>query len=166
MNADREPNRLPFRAGAMLLFAVAVVFIGLGWHSAVTSGDDEDSAPAAGPATVTTPVAPPTSTVEASTKSVCVINAGEVEGLAGKVTAELKQQGYKTRKARNYSGGGFSENTIFYDDAATKAQADKVNAALGGTYTLEERPSTFASICADGIPVIAYTDAETPSGGQ
>ena len=44
MNADREPNRLPLRAGAMLLFAVAVVFIGLGWHSAATSGDGSKAA--------------------------------------------------------------------------------------------------------------------------
>ena len=44
MNADREPNRLPLRAGAMLLFAVAVVFVGLGWHSAATSGNDPEKA--------------------------------------------------------------------------------------------------------------------------
>ena len=29
MKADREPNRLPLRAGAMLLLAVAVLFLAL-----------------------------------------------------------------------------------------------------------------------------------------
>ena len=71
MNADREPNRLPLRAGAMLLFAVAVVFIGLGWHSAATSGDGSKAAETTATAPTTTESSTPTSTsVAAGTKRV------------------------------------------------------------------------------------------------
>ena len=161
MNADREPNRLPLRAGAMLLFAVAVVFVGLGWHSAATSGNDPETAlEAANRQTATTSApAPTTSSVASNAKLVCVINAGDISGLAQEVTDQLKAQQFRTARPQNYTGGGFSENTIFYADDADKAQADKVNQALGGSYSVEERPSSF-TMCRTGIAVIAIERAQ------
>ncbi|MFE0750766.1 LytR C-terminal domain-containing protein [Gordonia sp. NPDC058843] len=156
MNADREPNRLPLRAGAMMLFAVAVVFIGLGWHSAATAGNDSPTTEAATTAT-STPASTPSSTSAASTaKRLCVINAGQVAGLASEVTDLLQGKGYQMAEPGNYTAGGFSENTIFHEDDTDKAQADEVAEALGGTVAVEERPSTFTR-CRGGIPVIVVT---------
>ena len=161
MNADREPNRLPLRAGAMLLLAVAVVFIGLGWHSAATSSDDPEAALEAANKTQTTTSAAPTSTTAAAAaKPVCVYNAGGINGLGREVTDELKAKGFQTRAPQTYTDGTFSENTIFYDDAASKAQADQIAAALGGSYVVEERAPAFAGRCEDGIPVIAFERSE------
>ena len=91
MTTEREPNHLPLRAGAMLLLAVAVVFFGLGAHHLATSGDSDAPAPtttvAHGRAALTSA---PTTTVEASSTQVCVVNAGSVSGLAGSVTQELE----------------------------------------------------------------------------
>ncbi|MBY4575788.1 LytR C-terminal domain-containing protein [Gordonia paraffinivorans] len=157
MNADREPNRLPLRAGAMLLFAVAVVFIGLGWHSAATSGDGSKAAETTATAPTTTESSTPTSTsVAAGTKRVCVINAGQVTGLAGDVTDLLRDKGYTMARPANYTGGGFSENTIFYETDADKAQAEKIAQDLGGSVSIEERPSSFGQ-CRNGVPVIMVT---------
>ncbi|MBD0863361.1 LytR C-terminal domain-containing protein [Gordonia sp. zg691] len=157
MNADREPNRLPLRAGAMLLFAVAIVFIGLGWHSAATAGND----PQAGEAASTVSPTPSTSAASSSTpastgKRVCVINAGQVVGLAADVTDLLKAKGYQMAQPGNYTAGGFSENTVFYDAEADRGQAQEVAEALGGEVSVEERPSSFTR-CKGGIPVIMVT---------
>ncbi|QMU22322.1 LytR family transcriptional regulator [Gordonia rubripertincta] len=153
MNADREPNRLPLRAGAMMLFAVAVVFIGLGWHSAATSGSE----PQATETTATATPAPASTTSSTSavttTKRVCVINAGQVSGLASDVSDLLKEKGYTMAQPGNYTAGGFSENTIFYDSDSDKAQAEELAETLGGTVSVEERPSSFTR-CKGGVPVI------------
>ncbi len=156
MNADREPNRLPLRAGAMMLFAVAVVFIGLGWHSAATSGSEPQATETTATATPT-PASTTSSTSASSTaKRVCVINAGQVSGLASDVSDLLKEKGYTMAQPGNYTAGGFSENTIFYDSDSDKAQADELAKALGGTVSVEERPSSFTR-CKGGVPVIVVT---------
>ena len=154
MNADREPNRLPLRAGAMMLFAVAVVFIGLGWHSAATSGSEPQATETTATATQTPASTTSSSTSAASTtKRVCVINAGQVSGLASDVSDLLKEKGYTMAQPGNYTAGGFSENTIFYDSDSDKAQADELAETLGGTVSVEERPSSFTR-CKGGVPVI------------
>ncbi|MDS1116096.1 LytR C-terminal domain-containing protein [Gordonia westfalica] len=156
MNADREPNRLPLRAGAMMLFAVAVVFIGLGWHSAATSGSEPQATETTATATSTPASTPSSTSASATSKRVCVINAGQVSGLASDVSDLLKQKGYTMAQPGNYTAGGFSENTIFYDTDSDKAQADELAKTLGGTVSVEERPSSFTR-CKGGIPVIVVT---------
>ncbi|MFT4043985.1 MAG: LytR C-terminal domain-containing protein [Gordonia sp. (in: high G+C Gram-positive bacteria)] len=155
MNPDREPNRLPLRAGAMVLIAVAIIFVALGWHSAATSGSDPDSGLAAASSSPS-PTTAPAATSTANTARVCVINAGSISGLATEVTKTLKTSGFRTASPSNYDGGSFTENTILYDDAAQKAQAKRVAAALGGDASVEERPSAF-TMCRTGIPVVVVT---------
>lgn len=156
MNADREPNRLPLRAGAMMLFAVAVVFIGLGWHSAATSGSEPEAETTATATSTPTAATPSSTSAAASAKRVCVINAGQVSGLASDVTDLLKEKGYTMAQPGNYTAGGFSENTVFYDEDSDKAQAEQLAEALGGTVSVEERPSSFTR-CKGGLPVIVVT---------
>ena len=162
MNADREPNRLPLRAGAMLLFAVAIVFIGLGWRSAATADSDPEAGlEAAARSNSATASAAPSATAGSSSAAdgstrVCVINAGSVSGLAAEVTDNLQQQGFQTASPANYDGGGFTENTIYYGDSSERSEAQRVAQALGGDASVEERPTRF-SLCRDGIPVIVVT---------
>ncbi|MGV9709287.1 LytR C-terminal domain-containing protein [Gordonia sp. NPDC003424] len=158
MNPDREPSRLPLRAGAMLLLAVAIVFIGLGWHSAATSGDNPEKALEAAQRQVTTSAtttSAPAASASADKPTLCVFNAGTIAGLAGDVTDQLKAKGYQTETPGNLSTSSISENTIFYDDGQ-KSAADAVAAALGGDASVDPRPSAFTE-CADGIPVIVVT---------
>lgn len=165
MNAERESNRLPLRAGAMLLFAVAVVFIGLGWHSAATSGSNpeaqlqaaQSSAPTRAPSS-----ASPSSSQPQATAEICVINAGEVRRLASEVDEQLKGRGFITvgiNSQSNYTGGGFTENTIVYSTPPQKAQAEKIAAALDNDYTVDSRARMASSFnrCAGGIAVVAVT---------
>ncbi len=99
---------------------------------------------------------PSSTSASASAKRVCVINAGQVSGLASDVTDLLKEKGYTMAQPGNYTAGGFSENTIFYDEDSDKAQADQLADALGGTVSVEERPSSFTR-CRGGLPVIVVT---------
>ena len=158
MNADREPNRLPLRAGAMLLLAVAVVFVGLGWHSAASSGQSPDEGLRDAEASVATTSAPATSSATASAGDarLCVINAGSISGLASEVTDELKAKGFTTADPANYNGGSFTENTILYRDSSQKAEAQKVATALGSDASVEQRPTSF-TMCRDGIAVVVVT---------
>ncbi len=158
MNADREPNRLPLRAGAMLLLAVAVVFVGLGWHSAATSGQSPDEGLRDAEASVATTSAPATSSATASAGDarLCVINAGSISGLASEVTDELKAKGFTTADPANYNGGSFTENTILYRDSSQKAEAQKVATALGSDASVEQRPTSF-TMCRDGLAVVVVT---------
>lgn len=160
MNADREPNRLPLRAGAMMLLAVAIVFIGLGWHSAVSNDDDPqaDLATAGGTATTTSAPASMTSaspSVSADVPQLCVLNAGSISGLASEVTDDLKAKGFQTAEPANLATSSITENTIFYDSGQQKA-AEEVAKALGGDASIDERPSSFTE-CSDGLPVIVVT---------
>lgn len=162
MTTEREPNRLPLRAGAMLLLAVAVVFFGLGAHRLATSGDSDSPAPTqSAPApTVAQPTtsAPTTTTVDASSTRVCVVNAGSVSGLAGSVTQQLKAKGYKTAEPENMTSSSLSENTIFYR-SGDEAAAKQIATELGGGYSVESRPSSSTlPSCTDGVLVIAITE--------
>ncbi|GAB88264.1 LytR C-terminal domain-containing protein [Gordonia rhizosphera] len=156
MNPDREPSRLPLRAGAMLLLAVAIVFVGLGWHSAATSGDNPEKGLEEAQRQVAT-TAPASTSAKASADKprVCVYNAGTIAGLAGDITDELKAQGFETATPGNLSTSSITENTIFYDDGQ-KAQAEVVAEALGGDASVDPRPSSFTR-CSTGIPVIVVS---------
>ncbi|MFT3660951.1 MAG: LytR C-terminal domain-containing protein [Gordonia sp. (in: high G+C Gram-positive bacteria)] len=171
MKADRDSNRLPYRAGAMVLLAVAVVFIGLGWHSAATTGDESaknklehagQSAPASVPASSTaeskTSAATKTSTTSSkrsgtsttradaatgATPKICVLNIGVIRGLAQEVSDHLKAEGFKIgTKPANYITSSVTENTVFYGSGQESA-AEKVAASVPGGAVVEERPSAF-----------------------
>ena len=168
MKADREPNKLPFRAGAMLLLSLAVVFFGLAWHSAA-SGDDnpeKDLAeagakmPAASVSASAEATASATSTSSSSGGSaevppLCVFNAGTVSGLATEVSTALEDAGFEVSDPGNLSTSSISENTIFYD-SGDRSAAQKVAKALGGSVSVEARPDSFTD-CSDGMPVIVVT---------
>lgn len=144
----------------MLLLAVAIVFLGLGWHSAATSGDDpeKDLENAQQQVTTTASAAPTTSASAsgaASKVKLCVFNAGSVTGLAGDVSDDLKAKGYQMDTPGNLSTSSITENTVFYDEGQ-KAEAEEVATALGGDASVDERPSSFTE-CSDGIPVIVVT---------
>ena len=166
MNADRESNRLPLRAGAMLLLAVAIVFGALGIHAVATAGDnpEEDlrTAQSTAPSTsVATSGSAASSSVPVTAK-ICVINAGNITGLADEVDSELRKHGYTTQginSESNYSAGGFSDNSIVYSTSAQKSQAEQVNQALGGDYDVDPRSSLGAgfSRCRGGIAVVVVT---------
>ncbi|QKT06128.1 LytR C-terminal domain-containing protein [Gordonia sp. X0973] len=158
MTTERETNRLPLRAGAMLLLAVAVVFFGLGIHHLTTSGDNDESAPATS-AAVSAPVPAPASNTQAAPAAsgkVCVVNAGEVSGLAGTVTRTLKEKGFTTAEPANLQSNSLNENTIFYHPGQ-EAVANEVNTALGGGYSVEQRSAgqTKLPACTGGVLVVA-----------
>lgn len=171
MNADREPNRLPLRAGAMLLLAVAVVFIGLGWNSAAKSDDEtpqeklannpaqttsvtsESTAPSG-----TEPAGSPTSTPAdaADVPKLCVLNAGSTKGLAKQVSDQLQSEGFTIgTEPGNLSTSSVTENTIFYGEGEEDA-AKKVAESVPGGASLAERPATFTR-CAGELVVVVVT---------
>ena len=147
----------------MLLLAVAIVFVGLGWHSAATSGDDPERDLKAAQSQVTTTAAAPSSAASSSssarasadTPELCVFNAGSVSGLAGEVSDSLKAKGFATTEPGNLTTSSVTENTIFYDEGQ-KSAADEVASALGGDTSVDPRPSSFTQ-CSDGLPVIVVT---------
>ncbi|QTI70243.1 LytR C-terminal domain-containing protein [Gordonia polyisoprenivorans] len=162
MNADRESNRLPLRAGAMVLFAVAIVFVALGWHHAATSGDNPEAQLQAAQSSVPSTTSAPASTTSSSATGnarICVINAGTVTGLATEVDEELKGKGFTTIgiNAQSNYDGGFSQNTVVYSSPAQKDQADKIAQALDNDYTVDSRANLGSSFsrCVGGIAVVA-----------
>lgn len=163
MKADREPNKLPFRAGAMLLLALAVVFFGLAWHSAASGDDDPEQKlaeagakmPAASVSTSAEATTTTSSGGSAETPPLCVFNAGTVSGLASEVTTTLEDAGFEVSDPGNLSTSSITENTVFYD-SGDRSAAQKVAKALGGSVSVEARPDSFTD-CSDGMPVIVVT---------
>ncbi len=175
MTPERDSNRLPYRAGAMLLLAVAIVFVGLGWHSAASSDSNPEaqlqaaaasessspsttaspSSPSSSAATSGTPGAAGESSASASGPLVCVFNAGTVTGLAVEVTDELKSKGYRTSAPGNLTTSSITENTVFYT-ASQRAQAQQIASDLGGGASIDARPSAFTQ-CRGGIAVVVLT---------
>ncbi|MFZ2509957.1 MAG: LytR C-terminal domain-containing protein [Gordonia sp. (in: high G+C Gram-positive bacteria)] len=162
MNPDRENNHLPLRAGAMLLLAVAVVALLLGIKSCSDSGKETAHDKLAGQNVPTetaatsaaaTSSAAGSSTAQASSITLCVINAGTAKGLAAEVSGELKSAGFTIgTEPGNLSTATITENTVFYP-AGQEDQAKQVAAAVPGGATTDERPSAFAP-CAGEIAVI------------
>ncbi|WP_366943429.1 LytR C-terminal domain-containing protein [uncultured Williamsia sp.] len=172
---DRDSNRLPLRAGAMLLLAVAIVFVGLGWHSAARSDSSPEAqlqaAAASESASPSTTAAPSSSSTSPSTSGtagaagesgasassplVCVYNAGTITGLAVEVTDALKAKGYRTSAPGNLSTSSITENTVFYT-ASQRAQAQQIADDLDGGASIDARPSAFTQ-CRGGIAVVVLT---------
>ncbi|MBJ7289280.1 LytR C-terminal domain-containing protein [Williamsia sp.] len=174
MTPDREPNRLPFRAGAMLLLAVAVVCIGLGWHSAVTTTSSPEadlraaaassSASAAAPSTSASTSASASGAGSSSTDPsssstagplACVYNAGSISGLAVEVTASLKSKGWRVAEPGNLQSASITENTVFYP-SALESEADRLVSDLGNDATADLKPSSFTQ-CRGGLAVVVIT---------
>ncbi|ALG83558.1 LytR C-terminal domain-containing protein [Gordonia phthalatica] len=169
MNAENETNRLPFRAGAMLLVAIAVVCIGLGIHQLTTSGDDPEAGlkaagqsaqaetseqkPAKTSATDTSTSKSPADA--ADVPELCVLNAGNVTGLAAEVAKTLTDGGYKVAETANLSTASVSENTIFYTPDQEDA-AKKVAEAVPGGAELNPRPDAF-SRCLGQLAVVVVS---------
>ncbi|MBT0567029.1 LytR C-terminal domain-containing protein [Williamsia sp. CHRR-6] len=174
MTTERTSSRLPLRAGAMVLLSIAVVFIGLGWHSAVTTtrSPEADLAAAAKSSSatasstpvpagaganqpVTTAEASPTTTTTSGTKPlVCVFNAGSVKGLATEVNSTLKAKGWRVAPPGNLTSSSITENTVFYTPTQ-KAAATELAADLGEA-SLDARPASFTR-CPTGIAVVVVT---------
>lgn len=167
MNADRETNRLPLRAGAMLLLAIAVVCIGLGIHQLTTSGNDPDaglkaaseSAQASAPKTpapsTSESAAPTSAAADPNTPELCVLNAGTITGLAGEVGKVLTADGYKVGETSNLSSQSISENTVFYTTDQEEA-AKKVATSVPGGASLSPRPDQFTR-CPGAIAVVVVS---------
>lgn len=170
MNADREPNRLPLRAGAMLLLAVAVVFLLLGIKSASDSGKEspQDKLAGAGQSAQATsetsasaapgssPAASAEPTGSAGDTKICVLNAGSIAGLAGEVSEELKSGGFPIgTDPANLPTSSITENTVFYAEGDEEA-AKKVAEAVPGGASAEERPAAFTR-CDGEIAVIVVS---------
>ena len=168
MNADRENNGLPLRAGAMLLLAVAVVALMLGVKSCSDSGKEtahdklaEQSEPAdpttTGEASGETSATTTTSASgAASSARVCVLNAGSVGGLAGEVSDQLKEAGFTIgTDPSNLATSSITENTVFYGEGQ-EDEAKKVAEAVPGGAAAEERPAVFPR-CEGEIAVIVVT---------
>lgn len=177
MKADRESNRLPLRAGAMLLLAVAVVFLALGWHSAATSGDesprerlaevgqsaqatetgDQSPAPESGSASPSTSAASGSSSAQTGDgPALCVLNAGTTTGLAKEVSDELKSAGFQVgSEPGNLTTSSVTENTVFYGEGEDAA-AEKVAEAVPGGASTEARPAAFTR-CPGELAVVVVS---------
>lgn len=171
MSAEKETNRLPFRAGAMLLAAIAVVCIGLGIHQLTSGGDDPEAglkaaSQSAEAAAESEKQASPTTETSAASESnkpelaadtpvLCVLNAGKVTGLAADVSKELADQGYTVDETSNLQSASVSENTIFYTPDQEEA-AKKVAELVPGGATLDERPDAFTR-CLGQLAVVVVS---------
>lgn len=154
----------------MLLLAVAVVFIGLGWHHAVTSGDDSKPRLSDSDASTvaTAPAQPDASTGESSAPSssravdaanvgsMCVLNAGTITGLAADVTKTLEAAGYEVASTSNLSTASISENTIFYTEGR-EAAAKKVAESVPGGASVDPRPSAFSTCPDEDLAVVVVS---------
>ncbi|WP_246833601.1 LytR C-terminal domain-containing protein [Williamsia sp. 1138] len=163
-----EPPHLPFRAGAMLLLAIAVVFIGLGWHSAATGDSDPEAgleAAQSRQATSSSSEAPTQSstTTSASTSrsvdpdrpQVCVFNAGAIGGLGQTYARQVEDLGWDTATPANLQSASITENTVFYS-AGQQDAAEQLAEDLGGDVSVDPRPSAFDQ-CPRGLPLIVVT---------
>lgn len=167
MNADRENNHLPLRAGAMLLLAVAVVALLLGIKSCSDSGKETAhdklaeqnvaSEPAAsGTSGTQAPSGTAASTTQTAATPLCILNAGSITGLASEVAEEMKSAGFSIgADPGNLATSSITENTVFYTEGQ-EDEANRVAAAVPGGATAEERPAAFAR-CADEIAVIVVS---------
>ncbi|MFT3716704.1 MAG: LytR C-terminal domain-containing protein [Gordonia sp. (in: high G+C Gram-positive bacteria)] len=163
MKADREPNRLPLRAGAMVLFALAVVFLFLGLFSVFSGGDDpKDDLAKEG--TATSASAAPSSAAASSADKpkvdasdvpkLCVLNAGTTTGLAKEVGDKLTAAGFALGTTpSNLSTSSVTENTIFYD-AGDEAAAKKVADAVPGGADTTPRPEQFTRCPGELVVVV------------
>lgn len=168
--ARSEAARLPLRAGAMLLLAIAVVFTGLGWHSAATGDSDpgagleaaQSRQPTSSAPATTTPGGAETSASSSQSSSVdpdrprvCIFNAGIVGGLGQTYRKLVDDAGWTTATPSNLQSASITENTIFYT-ATQQEYADQLAEELGGDISVDPRPSAFSQ-CQGGLVLIVVT---------
>ncbi|EGD55010.1 hypothetical protein SCNU_10791 [Gordonia neofelifaecis NRRL B-59395] len=153
----------------MLLLAIAVVCIGLGIHQLTTTGEDPDAglkaagqsaqAAAESEKQASTSKAPTSTTKAAADTSgvpeLCVLNAGNVTGLASEVSKSLTDAGFTVGETANLSTASVSENTIFYNPEQEEA-AKKVAEAVPGGAELNPRPTAFTR-CPEGLAVVVVS---------
>jgi len=140
----------------MLLLAVAVVCIGLGWHSAsskssnpVTTASTDTMTTAPSTAAPVTSSAAGTSSANTATRpAVCVFNAGSTKGLARKVADELEAAGWKIQEVSNLQTSSITDNTVFYSGAQTQYIDDLVSTVTASKQEMDERTKTLSS-CPD-----------------
>jgi hypothetical protein len=158
----------------MLLIAIAVVFIGLGWQSAADSDSDpeagleaaqsrqstsaapDSAAPESSVATSTSASSTTSSSVDPSKPQVCVFNAGTVSGLGQTFTKKVDVLGWETAEPGNLQSASITENTIFYTPRQ-KAAAEQLAEDLGGDVSVDPRPSAFSQ-CQGGLALIVVTN--------
>jgi hypothetical protein len=149
----------------MLLLAIAVVCIGLGWHSAVTADSDPEAGLEAAQSRQPSSSTPaPTATTSGSSTStsadpdrprVCIFNAGTVGGLGQTYRTRVDDAGWTTATPGNLQSASITENTIFYTPAQQEF-ADQLAEDLGGDISVDPRPSAFDQ-CQGGLPLIVVT---------
>ncbi|GAB2640612.1 hypothetical protein GCM10027169_05790 [Gordonia jinhuaensis] len=172
MNSDRDSNKLPLRAAAMVLLAVAIVFVGLGWHSLASTSSSDKPVAAASESAVTTSAAPSTeksapssdaadasgttsaSVAPADAPDVCIYNAGTISGLATDYREKVTGLGYQVSSVGNFSSPSITENTVFYT-SSQRAAATALASSLGNVST-DARPSSF-TLCRSGMALVVVS---------
>jgi hypothetical protein len=155
----------------MLLLAIAVVFTGLGWHSAATGGSDPEAGleaaqsrqPTSSSSATTASTAANTSGTSSSTSTsvdpdrprVCIFNAGTVGGLGQTYRKLVDDAGWTTVTPSNLQSASITENTIFYG-AAQQEYADQLAEELGGDISVDQRPAAFSQ-CQGGLALVVVT---------
>jgi hypothetical protein len=150
----------------MLLLAIAVVCIGLGWHSAASGDSDPEAGLEAAQSRQpsTSAPAPPATTTGSSTTStsadpdrprVCIFNAGTVGGLGQTYRKLVDDAGWTTATPGNLQSASITENTIFYT-ATQQEYAEQLAEELGGDISVDPRPAAFDQ-CQGGLPLIVVT---------
>ncbi len=139
-----------------MLFAIAVVCLLLGTLQ-LTKSDEGDplekaaqSAKAAASSSASQEAgeesssAAPSSTPSdvADMPQVCVLNIGNISGLAAEVADELKAKGYQVGDVGNLQTQSVDENTIFFT-GDQRAAAEKLQKDIPGGASLAERPDAF-----------------------
>lgn len=137
----------------MLLLAVAVVCIGLGWHSASSKSSNPVTTATTDTLTTapstTVPTTSASSTANAANRpAVCVFNAGTTKGLARKVADELEAAGWKIQEVSNLQTSSITDNTVFYNRKQTQYIADLVSTVTASKEEMDERTPALSS-CPD-----------------
>ncbi|MGL4306715.1 MAG: LytR C-terminal domain-containing protein [Mycobacteriaceae bacterium] len=122
-----EPSRLPFRAMAMVLLAMAILFGGLGWNSLVSrDGETLESAEAASstkPSTSSAIPAPPVTSTFTVKSTVQVYNNSTVTGLAAATAQKITQAGWTVSDTGNYKETNVSVTTVYYGSASGERES-------------------------------------------
>ena len=177
----RDNAHLPLRAGAMLLLSIAVVFIGLGWHSAVIGDSDPEAGLQAAQSRQSTSTAPPsaapqapatnTSSVQATTSasprrrrpprwSPVVPRSVSSMPAPSAVWARRSPRRSKTwagrPRNRPICNRRASPRTPSSTPPGRRAAAEQLAEDLGGNVSVDPRPSAFSQ-CQGGLPLIVVT---------
>ncbi len=89
---------------------------------------------------------------------VLVLNGAAVQGLAGRTTDFLTDQGWTAVTASNYSNAAPTETTLYYHSADIEAEAEAVAEQLGITALTES-----AEAASNGIVIVLRSDFTEPA---